>query len=330
MEKTAVKIKTLLSVLALVLGLSTQILAQYDPLNSHYVQSPMILNPGYTGFRNTLAFDLSVRRQWMGANGAPTSVFLTGHAPINDSKVSFGASVQQWTSGPLSATRFGADYSYIVRLADRLLLSMGLEVGVSGYKLNTSELIYVDPLDPQFANASYSTSHPHAGLGFVLFSPIFHVGLSKSSIRLTGVELVNENILNIRELSPFCVTLGAITPEYNKFSLGYSFFGRFMAGESRSVMDNMLQLIYDKIYSVGVDYRTNGSMFAMLKMDVSKNWGLTYSYEFALANSSYIQKSSHEITISYDCYTFHRRNKYRMFKRKKPIDESNIRSIRFF
>jgi type IX secretion system PorP/SprF family membrane protein len=303
--------------------------AQYEPMYAQYYQNQLVNNPAFTGFRNTLATDFSIRKQWMGFEGAPTTNFIAAHSPLNNTKTSLGAYIHQWQAGPLNYSHVSASYSHIVRIHDRMLLSLGMNVGVMTHKIPLDEMVLLDSGDPYFQNPLYREVMPTTGVGAVLFTPLFYVGLSKPSIVLAKINLEDNAFTNINPLGHLYAMGGISLPEFSDIKTKISLLGRW-ASNGTFVLDNTIQMFYDDIIGVGFTYRPGNSGSAMLSLQASKNWGFTYTYDFPLAQTNYVLYGSHEITISYDCFAFYKRNKYRVFKRKKEPDPSEFRSIRFF
>ncbi|MFT3737508.1 MAG: PorP/SprF family type IX secretion system membrane protein [Breznakibacter sp.] len=301
--------------------------SQYEPFYSQYYQNQLVMNPAFTGFRNSLAFDISVRNQWAGLQGAPKSMFLSGHSPLNKSKVSLGGYLQSWQAGPVSYNQFMFSYSYIVRINNQMLLSLGLGAGMASQHVDFSDMVLIDGSDPNFEGKSSGELVPLVGAGGVLFTPLFYVGLAYPHVALGKFSA--DGAVTPRFAGSFYGMAGVSLPEYYKIKTKFSVMARLT--DRRLLLDNTLRFYYTKWIGAGVSFRPGHSAGAMLNIQVNRNIDVTYAYDFALSRTSYMRYPSHELTLSYDVYTLYKRNKYRVFKRKRNvIDGSDLRSIRYF
>jgi type IX secretion system PorP/SprF family membrane protein len=108
--------------------------AQQDPQFSHYMYNTVSVNPAYAGSRGVLNITGLHRSQWIGLDGAPTSQTLSLNTPLRNKKMGIGFSVVNDRIGPLNQTFIYADYSYAVRLTEKLKLSFGLKAGVNWFQ----------------------------------------------------------------------------------------------------------------------------------------------------------------------------------------------------
>lgn len=303
--------------------------AQRDPFFSQYYLNPMIINPGFTGFGNTLSADLTVRQQWMGIEGAPNSIYFSLHSPLNRTRASLGVDLLRSQAGPLVSNHVGLNYSYMVRLADRVLMSLGMGVGVNQYMLDFTDVILGNSNDPNFALPYLNQLVPVASVGGVVLTPVFYLSVSSSSIPLSYVNMESDNSTTLLLQRHYYFTGGVTAPSFYKFVTKFSALGRYIEKEG-FIVDNTLQLIYNDFVGVGFSYRYGNSYGAILRLSANRNLSLLYSYDIPLSKEGYLIEPSHEITLSYDNFKLYKRNKYRNFKRKKEVEEEAFKSIRYF
>lgn len=320
-------------VVSLILFLSSgfRVSAQFEPTYSQYTLNPIVSNPGFTGFKNVLSFDLSVRKQWLGMEGAPTSTFLSAHSPINNSKVSLGTYLHHWQAGPLAYNNFALSYSYIIRLNDVTFVSLGMNLGIVHQQLNFSSIVLVDPEDPNFGQEPYNSLIPSMGVGAVLFSPSYYVGFARPTIPLAYINLSESSTNEVNLLTNYNFTAGYLPPALGKIETLIS-TSMQLNGGGTSLISFSGQVDYSGIAGIGVSYKLKQCLSYMLHLQFNKNIGITYSYDMPLAEMSYAQQASHEITLSYDSFIFYKKNKYRATKKKKEPTEAEmrVRSIRNF
>lgn len=316
-------------VFSLLLLLSMPVYAQQDPLFTQYVNSPLSMNAAYTGNRNSLALDLGVRQQWVGVEGAPKSYYLSAHSPINKSRVSLGGYLLSDEAGPVVSRQVHGTYSYLVRMSNKMFLSLGASGGVHLYNIGLTGLNLGDAADPYFGFNITNRVKPSFGVGAVLFTPNYYVALSCPQLLLSRFSHSGIDSGVYASDHHFYLN-GGYTYVLNKHqSMRFSSLVRLLpSGEN--VIDLNVIFNYNKYLWVGASYRFGQALAGMLNFQLNRNWGICYSYDFYTNRTSYFNSGAHEITLSYDCYKFYKKNKYRNFKRKSADKEEEMRSIRYF
>ena len=106
---------------------SIQGFAQQSSVFNQYIFNPMTINPAYAGTKQWTSINSVYTSQWTGLDGAPTTQMISIEgAPIESMGLGLqfindriGAQYQQSLYG---------SYSYILKLNDKVKLSMGLVV----------------------------------------------------------------------------------------------------------------------------------------------------------------------------------------------------------
>ncbi|PZX17299.1 type IX secretion system PorP/SprF family membrane protein [Breznakibacter xylanolyticus] len=300
--------------------------AQSEPIYVQHFNNQPITNPAFTGFRNALAIDLSVRRQWLGMPGAPESQYLSAHAPINNSKLSIGAAIQNWRIGPIGHLQAGTHYSYLARLGDRMFLSLGMNVGLTHQQMDYFGMVLIDGNDPHFGSGNPSTTQATTGAGAVLFTQYYYVGISHPVVALTGRD--NDTPLPSYQGAWYAMAGGSL-PGWLDFTPKASLAARYNS-DGYLLMDFTGRIFYKNRLGAGLSFRPAHSWSAILDVQINRNLSATYTYDRGLGRTPFTAFTSHEATISYDIFSLTKRNKYRHFKKKKEVDESQMRSIRYF
>jgi type IX secretion system PorP/SprF family membrane protein len=174
-------IMRLLVILLLVIVNIAQGHAQQDPAYTKYKFNPLVFNPGYAGSHEHLSLNLAYRRQWLGFEGAPRSMFFSAHSPLRRENVALGMSL---SSDQIGATgRFNGNVSYAYRstLRNGFKLSMGLQAGIQNWHSDWSSVIVQQGSDQVF-RVKDSRTRPNFGAGVYLSNERFYVGLSCPSL----------------------------------------------------------------------------------------------------------------------------------------------------
>ena len=310
---------------------SINLIAQLEPLSTQYMHSQLMINPAYTGVRNSFAVNLMARHQWMGLDGAPVNYNVSIHSPLNKSMVSLGGALNSYQVGPVQNNRFNFYYSYLIRLRHNMFLSLGVTAIANHYGFSADDWKVIDPEDPNFLGGSQNSFKPNVGAGMFLYTPSFYFGLSVPQV-IDYYFKSNDSDQIISEVKRhYYLSTGYGFSLSKEFYLKPSTLARFVENGMYSV-DANIQLLYKELFSVGVSYRFNTAVAFIGGFRLSDHLNIHYSYDMS-TESTGINKGSHEITLSFDSSKMLKRNRDRMFqkKRKKEQDEGGaMRSIRYF
>lgn len=163
-------------IIAIVLVSLSKLFAQELPQLNGYMFNQFIYNPASGGMYDT-DFNASIafRSQWAGTKGAPLSGFFWSDYRFKKNAMSIGvlASFDSW--GANRNNDVALNYSYILRITNKLKLSFGLRVGMGSYQFNVSEIVAYDR-DDNLLNANIVT-YPKIGGGVQLYGRKFYLSL---------------------------------------------------------------------------------------------------------------------------------------------------------
>ncbi len=313
------------------------VMAQQQPHYTQYVINNYILNPAISGIENYTDIKLSHRHQWVGAfNGdEPVTTYFTMHMPLGKkdyrtTATSFamdgsnprgknywedytaaaphhgiGVKIINDRTGPLN--RFGAyaSYAYHLGIGPKTSLAAGFEVGMRNLTLNSSKLVF-DPnnpvaVDPSVGNATeLNQFKPDFGAGLWLYSANYFAGISAQQIIPQNVVFVDN----------------AVTTETGKFvphifaTAGYRFFVSQDITAIPSIMAKFVQPLPTQVdlnmkfqwrdrFWAGAGYRFQDGFNAMLGLNVSNTFNVSYSYDYTTSRINTISRGTHEIVVGF-------------------------------
>jgi len=171
--------KKLIIIGMLTLFVTLKVTAQQDPHFTHYMYNTLSVNPAYAGSKGVMNISALHRQQWIGLDGAPTTQTLFIHSPLKNKKMGLGFSVVNDRIGPLNQTFFYADYSYTVKLAEKLKLSFGVKAGFNWFQPKIAGLHTIQGGDPSFVGSTTeSVIKPNVGAGIYLHHDYWYLGVS--------------------------------------------------------------------------------------------------------------------------------------------------------
>jgi type IX secretion system PorP/SprF family membrane protein len=317
--------------MSLVLLCATAV-AQQRPHYTQYIMNNYIVNPAISGIENYVDVKLSMRKQWVGIDGAPTTFYLTAHGPIGktDEKqtaTSFnmdgenprgkryweeytaaaphhgvGLNIMNYKTGYINRFYATASYAYHVGINASTNLAAGFGLGFSGTNIDRSKIELANPFDPAI-NAVTGESNkltPELNAGLWLYSSNYFAGLSAQQIIPSQFILTD-------------TSLGKSTAVPHLFATaGYRFFLTEDITMLPSVMlryissmplfkDVNVKFQYQDRFWLGGSYRFQEGFAAMAGVNISNTMNVSYSYD--INNSNYLissmQRGTHEIVVGF-------------------------------
>jgi type IX secretion system PorP/SprF family membrane protein len=278
--------------------------AQQDPHFTQYMNNMSAVNPAYaTATPTILNLGSLYRSQWSGIDGAPKTLTLFAHTPINN-KIETGISLisDNIGDGAKKETNFFADFAYILQLDEKQNLSFGVKAGFStistnfnGFRLNSGDV----STDKAFAE-NVNETVPNIGVGAYYFTDNYYVGISAPNL------LSAEHIKERKEISSLGTQkihtyfTGGYVFEINEaFKLKPAFMAIFVTGAPVSV-DLTANVLYNEKFELGAAYRFNDSVSLLMNVNVTSNLRIGYSYDYTVSNLSQFDSGSHEIGLFYN------------------------------
>ena len=321
-----------LTFLLLLFLIPGSLFSQQRPHYTQYIMNNYILNPAISGIENYVDVKLSMRNQWVGIPGAPTTFYATIHGPIGKSDFKTNATSfdmrgdnprgrQYWEAYTASPPHHGigltvlnyktgyinrfttyATYAYHQGISEKMTLAAGFGAGLSGTSINRSRIELANPIDPAIGSASsvLRKISPELNAGLWLYGAGFFAGLSAQQIIPVKVSLVDSSIYK-STLVPHIMATG-----------GYRFFISETVTVLPSVMiryipampvysDINIKFQYlDRLW-LGASYRFKEGYAAMAGINISSAFNISYSYD--LNYSKYLigamHRGTHEIVLGF-------------------------------
>ncbi len=322
-------IRTVLGALACFAGKG--VFAQYETSSARYMHSQYFINPAYSATSNVMTANLMARKQWFGIEGSPSGYRVALYSPINKTLMSVGGGVSLEQHGINKVYVGTLSYAYLVKLSPVTFLSLGISANAGSHQIAFNDLNLTHNNDPSFSSTTESQTILNAAGGAYLYSRSFYMGLSVSNlIALQNDDQQFELSPMLRKRQYYMATGYNFNPD-GFFSVKPSVLCRYES-EDRYNVSGGIQLLFNELFWVGATYGNDGWMSSMLNVRVNKNLEAGYIFDFA-SGINMINRSSHEIVITYSLDSFMKNNKNRAFgvrKAKKDKTLNSIKSMRNF
>ncbi|WP_183550644.1 PorP/SprF family type IX secretion system membrane protein [Mucilaginibacter sp. AK015] len=288
--------KQLLFILCLILlaGENRLMAQQQIYAYSQYADNLTPINPAYSLLDKAGSVSLMGRKQFIGVEGAPTSLLFSGSLPVESIGGAAGIYVLNDQVAVEKQLEVNAFFAKAVQLSANDYLAVSLNAGVRNYTADYSSL---DAYDPQFRDDVRETK-PNIGFGVMFYSSKYYIGLSVPE-------------LTIRSLG------NASVQDANYLKNHYYFSGAYLADLSEDIKfkpstlvsfvngDNMLADFTGTIYlkeqlGLGAGYRTNKRASGIISVNTD-TFKVGYSYQFGVSSGNLggFNTAIHEVSLSY-------------------------------
>jgi len=240
-------------------GLGGTLFAQQDPMVSQYMFNGLYLNPAYAGVRNAPNVTGAFRKQWTALDGAPVTQSLSYDQKIA-SKMGAGLIIVNDKIGVTGQTDFYGDYSYHLKLARDMSLSLGLRAGVSNYRANLTTVHVWDEGDKSFSQDISGKWIPNFGFGSFLKGKKYNAGISIPRILSYDPSMFLHAELDRSPLYErhYYLTGGYDFDIKEKFTIKPSLLFKFVPAAPLQ-MDLNVVGYYKNTFGIGLSYRTKNS-----------------------------------------------------------------------
>lgn len=280
------------------LGIVGSVSAQQDPMFTQYMHNPVSINPAYAGSSGTLNFTAMHRQQWVGIDGAPKTLTLSINSPFLGYNVGVGFNLIHDQLGPVKQTGLYLDYSYKLKVTEKVKLAFGMKGGFNMYDINLLDLIREDNEDDAIMFGSSKMFLPNFGVGTYLYSDRFYLGLSIPKMLQNSLS-DNSNTLQNKEERHYFFTGGIVLDASENIKFKPSFTLRMVNGAPLSTEFSGAILLHDRLWLGGM-YRLGDSVGAMVKFNITNQFSLGYSYDMTQSRLRNDNQGTHEVYVSYD------------------------------
>ncbi len=282
----------------LLLALTSE--AQHSPLISQYMLNGLVINPGYTGSREVFTANALYRNQWVGFDGAPVTQVVSVHAPLKNKSIALGILFKNEKVGVSNTTGISGNVAYRIFMGDAKL-SFGISAGVGILSSRFTELTTTETSDQAFAGDLRSNLQPDFGAGIYYSTKKYFAGISVPSMISRQYNITDEQ-LDIKSdagLHNIILQGGYLFTLSEQFKLKPSTLVR-ISPIGNSQFDLNANLIYNDFFWIGISYRHNEALVALLELQINQQFRVAYAYDYALSIFRQYSSGSHEIGLQYE------------------------------
>ena len=306
------------TVLMLIVGTA---FPQQVPMYSQYIMNGFLINPSFAGRDGYTTVNLTVREQWVGMQGSPstyaasfqtrllknsyisksTSVRKKLIKPTKGGKVGLGGYIFNDNNGIMRRTGFQATYAYHISMGRTQGIPNNLAFGLAmtGYQyfVNTEGLIY-EPNDPLINSFDRSIFVTDFNFGASYTTAKYYAGFAMTNLLRGNLIFGDTSSVNRNEMGHFFLTGGMKFPINNDWTVEPSGFIKSSDMLFKSIQMDLTGRVYFKDdYWAGLSYRTGDAIIMMLGLKYDRFY-FSYAFDFTLTDIRASTYGTHEISMA--------------------------------
>lgn len=277
------------------------ILAQQEAHFSLYRYHFNMLNPALTGTQGGTLLNLSFRDQWAGIKDSPQTQAISYSSPTSNERIGVGFSAVNDKTFIEQQTQVFLNFSYLLRLNEKLNLHLGIQAGANGYAINGTSTLNIygmstTAIDPFLVDNSLI--NPNIGVGLYLKHPNYYFSLSSPKILRSKRFRVFEGMVTTASDRPhFYITGGSFIKINNRWDAIPSFLFSFVNAAPMLTTLNM-SLAYNKKFEFGLEYNFQNGIGGTLMFHALKSCSVGYAYITSTHRElNQFSKGTHEVLL---------------------------------
>jgi type IX secretion system PorP/SprF family membrane protein len=278
--------------------------AQLESMYSLYRFNPQVINPSQSGSTANSEFILINRQQWMGLEGSPQTVSLTGNIKYGQNK-GIGIVLINDQAGPVKTATIAGDFAYHIKLSQDWNLSGGVRLGMSSMSVNFSALRLVSTVDPLFQGDRSTGMKTNTGWGIKLSKGQDGLFFSIAQPRVLNYDFGAQNGA-YKDVAYYYAMAGTKVKLNDAVNLYPSAMARLSPDAPTTWDVNVTANISNK-FDVGASLRSQDSYGARFGVQVSPKLYMGYVYEVPTSALSKMASNTHEIALRF--YVFNKSEK---------------------
>ena len=299
--------------LLIIFLVSTISYSQQIPQYTHYLLNQFAYNPAIAGSKDCLDITIAHRTQWNGFEGAPVTTFGSINSTLSQDKFGLGYKhaiglvMLSDSYGPFTRTNLKGAYAYHLPLTRKILLSMGMFIGLEQINFDASEITLTDFDDDAINNSRRATIFPEFTPGVFLQSNKWFAGATLQQIIAGRQKAVgtDETVF-----TRHATLMGGLNiPLNEKWSIIPSTLFKFSKAAPWAIDINAM-VDYKNMFSIGLSYRNTDAVSALINFNFLNYFKIGYAYDNTLSNIRYGSFNTHEVILSINPCGYKKTSKY--------------------
>lgn len=285
---------------SLLLLVNLSMLAQQEPQYTQYMYNPSVINPAYAGSLGYGSLFSLYRTQWIGLEGAPKTLNLSYHQPLENTNLGLGGNIVHDEIGPSTTSNLAVDVSYTISFENDSRLAFGMKVGGQLLNIDYTKLNHYNPSDVSFRNNIANQFSPNIGAGLFYYNENSYLGLSAPMMLQTKMyDEFAYSDANRRQ--HFYLMGGKVYDLTYNVKFKPAFVAKMVAGAPLQV-DLTGNFLINEKFTVGLAYRWSAAVSALVGFKVSDRLAIGYGYDRETTRLANFNSGSHELFLQFDLF----------------------------
>lgn len=287
--------KNILYITVIVL-LVTNLKAQQLPQYTQYMLNDLAINPAVAGKDNFADVRSNNRYQWVGMTDAPRTYMLTLHSPLKNRHMGLGTHIYTDIVGPTRRVGISLAYAYHIKIAEKTRISLGLNAGIQQWGIDGHKLHLHDAGDDNLLTQYQTKIVPDFGAGLYVHNEKWYLGFSAPQLYQSPIKLYPDGDHKGTLVTHFLLN-GAYKFDINDdFKVEPSFLAKY-ANPAPIKLDVGARVIYQEQIWLGVGYRHNDAITALIGFMYKNYLMIGYSYDYTTTNLKKYSSGTHELML---------------------------------
>lgn len=274
--------------------------AQQAPQFSQYIFNYFAINPAMAGTQRCLNFSIGYRNQWVNLDGAPktgfgsfTTELKLKKRPLNRSKHGLGMYVENDVIGPMARTSVNIAYAYHIPISREINASFGIFAGIHQFKIDAAKITLATPNDPLINGSGSTIMVPDFSPGVFLSHKHWFAGYSikqlfRNKWKVTGSKESRNRWHHY--------IVGGKRFKAGKINIIPSVMLKYAAFSTPSLDINLVAEL-NRSFDIGIGWRNQDQIGALMKLKFAKYFTLGYSYDYTISSLRFGSSNTHELVL---------------------------------
>ncbi|MFD0763318.1 PorP/SprF family type IX secretion system membrane protein [Mucilaginibacter lutimaris] len=261
---------------------------------AQYADNLTPINAAYSMLDKAGSISVMGRRQFIGIDGAPTSLLLSGTLPIQSITGAAGIYVLNDQVAVEKQLEVNAFFAKSIQLTGNDFLAVSINAGIRNYVANYSTL---DSFDPQFKDDVRETS-PNLGFGVMFYSDRYYLGLSLPELTIRSLGTASVQQANYLK-NHFYFSGGYLLDMGEDIKFKPSALVAYVK-DAKLLTDVTGTIFLKEQLGIGAGYRSNKRATGILSV-IGDTYKVGYSYQFGTSSNTLggFNTAIHEVSLSY-------------------------------
>jgi type IX secretion system PorP/SprF family membrane protein len=277
-------------------GTWTTLSGQQETILTKYTFNSLFFNPAYAGSHGNGVGTGTVqyRRQWMGVEGAPTTMIASAEYGLKQHRLGLGVTIGREQIGINAHSELAISTSYKIRFENGGHLNGGIRTALHNTLSDFASLNQSDPGDPLYTQALESFSYVGVGLGIYYHDEVMYLGVSSPTVTTFG----SQNLVP-RRVNHLCLNAGlVIGDEYSSILWQPSILINYHQAVPLQITASVQAWFTDR-FAVALHWRNEDALALSIELHFAEQWKISTAYDFTTSDLQQYSSGSPEVMLGY-------------------------------